>query len=466
MSYRVPSWPSAYTYRELYNRLVCMDGSDFHCEPKRHWTVICSFDINRKEGQILSVLPTNYRTPEKPEGYQFLEQFIVRVAVDQLYSQLDWLIENDNKNSAFWIDLKQFIPDFSLEPDSSADGSKEVPYTASNYNVFMLDFIHYQVEKGELSRDEIHLLLASNNIATELYEPDIKIFANYADADGLPSCPEEDIQYMWDEGIDVYYRRVGSKDRFSFGLLQATVVGKSETAEPPISITLMIDKIVVDKYAQSVEQKLRAKDVANAIFKLTDCIYANNCSDLDLLPVGSGGACEDRPSSNSLVYDVRKDSYYLNFHWPMAVLRQQPSEERAATITTTIQCMRMSNCIDSDVVNDKWETVFVTDELRGQVWIGSDLFKIEYSLGCLDERPSSKKQTRTVSERNQDVLKFRFSVTVGFFEFFSDEYTASPVLVEPRRNDRFKEATSDDQCPDDFQYDDGSPSHNHGNTSA
>jgi hypothetical protein len=142
----------------------------------------------------------------------------------------------------------------------------------------------------------------------------------------------------------------------------------------------------------------------------------------------------------------------------MSVLRQEPSNEIAATITTTIQCWRMSDCIDSDVINDKWESVCVTDELRGQVWISPDLFKIEYDPGCPVERPSAKKPTRKVAARKDDILKFRISISVGFFEFFSDEYSVKPVLVKPRREDRFRPAKSDKQCPDDFQYDDGTAS--------
>jgi hypothetical protein len=79
--------------------------------------------------------------------------------------------------------------------------------------------------------------------------------------------------------------------------------------------------------------------------------------------------------------------------------------------------------------------------------------------------PLRKKPTRAVKSRELDVLKFRISITVGFFEFFSDQfkpgsalYSASPVLVTPRRKDRFKRTDSGDQCPDDFQYDDGTPS--------
>lgn len=82
-----------------------------------------------------------------------------------------------------------------------------------------------------------------------------------------------------------------------------------------------------------------------------------------------------------------------------------------------------------------------------------------------DEHPSGIKPTRAVKSRELDVLKFRISITVGFFEFFSDQfkpgsalYSASPVLVTPRRKDRFKRTDSGDQCPDDFQYDDGTPS--------
>jgi len=457
MSYRAPRWPSAYTYRELYKRLACTSDMNFQCNPKRHWTVICSFDINKKEGQILSVLPTNYRTPEKPDGYVTIEQYIVRQAFDRLKSQLDWLRDYDSENQKTWDLLRALIPEFALKSGSPVhDSAKSAPiaYTVSSYNDFILAFID---ELG-LPYEEIIPLLTSNNIATELYEPDIRIFPNYS-ADGEePNCFEDDKQYMWDNGIDVYYRRIGSKDRFPFGLFQATVTSKPDSKEPPASITLMIDRIVVDKYAQSFEKKSNARKVAKVIFKLTDCIYAQKCDGVNMLPVGNGGDCEDRPPSNSLVYDIRKDGYFLNFHWSMAVLRQEPSNEKAATITTTIQCWRSSNCVDSDLVKDKWETVCVTDELRGQVWISPDLFKIEYDPGCPDERPSAKKPTRPVAARKNDELKFRISITVGFFEFLSDEYVASPVLVKPRRKDRFKCAKSVDQCPDDFQYDDGTPS--------
>jgi len=468
MSYRNPRWPSAYTYRELYKRLAGITDADFNCNPKRHWTVICSFDINQKEGQILSVLPTNYKVPETPDGDTTLEQFIVLAAVDQLNSQVVWLIANDLKYKKSWEFFQKSIKESPLKPlarDDDPTVCDAKNFTVSIYNKFMLDIIPKLAKKLELSYDKTISFLNSNNIATELYAPDIRIFPNYSADDGGPNCLEDNKQHMWNEGIKVYYRRVGSKDRFPFGLLQATVASKPDTKEPPRSITLMIDKVVVDKYAQSFEKKSKAKKVAKAIFKLTDCIYANNCAGMNTLSVGNGGDCEDRPPSNSLVYDIRKDSYYLNFHWPMAVLRQEPSNERAATITTTIQCWRSSNCVDSDVITGKWETVCVTDELRGQVWISPDLFEIDYDPGCPVERPSAKKPTRAVEARKQDVLKFRISITVGFFEFFSNQfdvdsawYSASPVLVKPRRNDRFKDADSDDQCPDDFQYDDGTAS--------
>jgi len=468
MTYRNPRWLSAYTYRETYKRLACITDADFYCSPKRHWTVICSFDINKKEGQILSVLPTKYRTPDKPGGYASLEQFIVRQAVDQLTSQLDWLLKNGPGNPKIWKLFRNSIPVFSLKPVPLANESSPqdaLAYTVSNYNGFTIEFIDTVIEKFELSYGEVISLLNNNNIASELYEPDIRIFPNYTAGGGGPDCPEEDTEYMWNNGIDVYYRRVGSKDRFPFGLLQATVASKPETMEPPLSITLMIDKVVVDKYAQSFETKSEARKIARAIFKITDCIHANKCVGMNTLAVGNGGDCEDRPSSNSLVYDIRRDSYYLNFHWPMAVLRQNPSNSKAATITTTIQCWRSSNCVDSDVMRGKWETVCVTDELRGQVWISPDLFEIEYDPDCPDERPSAKKPPRTIEARKLDVLKFRISITVGFFEFYSDQfrlgsawYSATPILVAPRRKDRFKPTDSSDLCPDDFQYDDGAPS--------
>ncbi len=520
MSYRYPRWPSAYTYRELYKRLACTGAEDdFTCKPKKHWTVVCSFDINRKEGQILSVLPTNYLTPEKPDSYANLEQFIVQRAIDQLGSQIEWLVANDQSNPEFWASFQKLFDD--LKPKCLQDkngshdpaGKKEpIDLTVSVYNSLMNQLIDSLVDEPDFPRTRVVFLLDSNNIAIELYEPDIRIYANYpgdddgdnddndvveveerdeageeeadedqgddedgnddddddadsdddGDGDGddsnFPDCPEENIDYMWNNAIRVYYRRIGSRDRFPFGLLQATVPAKPESKKPPLSLTLMIDKIVVDKYAQSFKKKSKAKKVARAIFKVTDCVFAGDCAGMNLLPVGNGGDCEDRPPSNSLVYDIRKGAYYLNFHWPMAVLRRQPSHEKAATIITTVQCLRRSKCIDSDVVDDKWETVCVTGELRAQVWISPDLFDIEYDPPCPAERPSAKKPIRSVGARRQDELTFRFLITVGYFEFVSDEYSASPVLVIPRRYDRFEPADSNDQCPDDFQYDDGTAS--------
>jgi len=466
MTYRDPRWLSAYSYREIYKRLACTVDTNFNRNVNSNWSVICSFDINQKDGEILSVLPTNYRTPQMPEGFQTLEQAIVRRAVDQLVSQLDWLFLTDLKNRKIW---KIFITSLPLVwvkplvPLHLTYAKYNSEHTVSKYNAILAEIVAKLISPPDETEETIISLLNSSGIAVELYEPDIRIFPNYSGAGGGPSCKEDDKQFMWDNGIDVYYRRVGSKDRFPFGLLQATVKNKTGTDEPPRSITLMIDKVVVDKYAQSFETRPEARPVAEAIFKLTDCIYAGKCGGVSIPSSGNGGACEDRPSSNSLVYDIRKDSYYLNFHWPMAVLRQSSNNEKTATITTTIQCWRSADYDDSDAVTDKWETVCVTNELRGQVWISPDLLEIKYDPAV--ERPSAKKATRSVAARKLDKLKFRISITVGFYEFFSDGfennstwYTASPILVKPRRNDRFRPTVSADHCPDDFQYDDGAPS--------
>ncbi len=463
MSYRSPRWPSVYTYRELYKRLVCTDAGDFDCKQDRHWTVICSFDINRKDGQILSVLPTNYRTPKELGDTVYLEQRIVKRAVDQLNSQLDWLIVNDLKNLKFWKSFLGFIPAFPPivpAPVSEPKQKCSPEYTVSEYNKFVRDFIDYQVNKGKMPLADVLALLNSNDIATELYAPDIRIFPNYADDPGETSCPEENIDDMWDNAISVYYRRVGSKDRFPFGLLQATVTGKEKadqsskiTRVPPTSLTLMIDRVVVDKYAQPFEDEEDAGAVSKAITDLTDCIFngGSGC----MLPVGLGGDCEDRPASNSLVYDIRKDSYYLNFHWPMAVLRQVPIDLDAATITTTIQCKRPGTGDCSDEKSEQWETVCVTNELRGQVWISPYLFTVPSAPDWPPRRPSAKQRPRSIESREQDALVFRFLITVGFYEYQSKEYTAQPELVIPRRHHRFKHGRSEAQCPDDFQYDDG-----------
>jgi len=461
MTYRDPLWPSAYTYRELYKRLACTHNESFIVEPNAHWNVICNFDINRKEGQILSVLPTKYRTPTKPKGYIGLPQFITVRAIEQLNVQVSWLAKNDaNKNTRrVWLRCQELLPEYDLVPppaekDLLEDGSFTVAWYNDGLNK-MITRLRREFEPGT----SILELFSSNDIAIELYEPDIRIYPNYFGNDDGEDCPEEKINHMWKEAIKVYYRRVGSIDRFPFGLLQATVPAQSNTDKPPISLTLMIDKIVVDKYAQPFTQESKARDIAKVIFELTKSLYGNGGG----MTEPGDGDCEDRPSSNSLVYDIRKDGYYLNFHWPMAVLREQPSNQKSATITTTIQCLRKSQCVDPDTVSDKWETVHVTDELRGQVWTSPDLLEIDYGGACPVNHPSAQRPYRPIAERARDKLTFRFSITVGFYEFFSDSfsnahnqvYEASPLLVAPKRRHRFKDEKSDQQCPDDFQYDDG-----------
>ena len=68
MTYRFPQWVSKYTYEGLLDRLGDMFSnlvkSIFEAKSPSKWVVIGEYDLHRKSGKILYVLPTSYQTIE------------------------------------------------------------------------------------------------------------------------------------------------------------------------------------------------------------------------------------------------------------------------------------------------------------------------------------------------------------------------------------------------------------------
>jgi hypothetical protein len=510
MTYRNPQWLSDYNYREVFNRLTCINELNLDCgdTTDRCWTIICSYDIERKDGQFLHVLPGNYRTPQKPDEFLDVNETVSALSLLHIYGlrytrvipKAPWKLFKRLQKPFVDPDFKRFAKKLFCGQHKTADDHPCRPYyvQVEGYNMLLalifsenldhlrknicryreqfeadikgnadklrrlnkLEHVLFQDKKDALGDlQELRDIFLQNCVVAELRQPEIRIFTNYAEADGDASCIEEDIDAMWAQAEEIYYRRVGSIDRFPHGLLQATVYSKPDSGgQPPISITLMIDGVVVDKFAQHVDTSAEVDIIRDAIFALTDDTFDNVGPPV----IGNGSypddyECVDRPPSNSLVYDIRRDSYFLNFHWPMAVIRcDDTNDYKGVTITTTIQCWRQSPCDDRYVVQDKWETVCVTDELHSQVWISPDLFQIDYDdQACKPNRPSAKKPERLIGSRANDELKFRFVITIGFYQYTSLEYTARPELIQPRRGYRHRLVDSEDKCPIDCRYDDG-----------
>jgi hypothetical protein len=124
------------------------------------------------------------------------------------------------------------------------------------------------------------------------------------------------------------------------------------------------------------------------------------------------------------------------------------------TITTTVQCWR-KGCPYDDTLGDAWETVAVTDELNGSIWISPDLLDRKDQDQCNPQRPSAKKYYPNIAERRDHVLKFRFIVTAGFIQVTSREYEWKPQLVKPRRERKVNPFDSEKKCPTTCSYDDG-----------
>ncbi len=63
MTYRHPQWLSAYTYKGIYDQLKeISDGNFINNSQNQAWTVICQYNLDRKQGQILHTVKSNYIT--------------------------------------------------------------------------------------------------------------------------------------------------------------------------------------------------------------------------------------------------------------------------------------------------------------------------------------------------------------------------------------------------------------------
>lgn len=317
MTYRYPQWISGYTYTGLMERLGTMNAAESKSRYEagsNEWLVIGKYDLGRKTGEILYVLPTSYKTIES------------RLAGDP-----NKLLEQEKK-----VGIKL---------------------------------------NGSAMKIRRHF----NNDA----EPEL---------------------------TPVYHRPAKGKDMPAFGIFQISI-----DIEYLAAIELIVAGTVVDRFSG------KAGDTDKNIGVIINSLDQQSSNADSLISIENCDQYfdENRASVLVLIYSVEDDEYHLKFNWP---------ENGGAQIVSTFQCENPNR-------TGLWETVLVTSQQRGAVWISPNFVSMYdsddggYAKPALPPYSFLNKKSRSIRDRSRDKLRYRVIFTSGFSKNkFQPEDKLQPLI--------------------------------------
>gem|GEM_PF-5144618 len=377
MTYRYPKWISGHTYENLYLRLSEFENFSPAAQSKNEaknnlWTVIARYDLGEHSGEIEHVLKTNYQAPEsKPESaHAPLPQTTIsdfsrtHATVDENKTlrppiQLEWDGQTGVSDSAGTKDKsRKSIVQPSRQEDLPVSNFFPNPESSDLSQLFGL--IHHTVYAQK--NNDNHGLpdfvkLRLNGVAISQFSTG-RDHANEASAD----------------------------DPLSGDAFKAIIesINQSLRAEPPAP------SYGDGSDGNSPQPRMARHDDAELITNFT------HDDELQLLEPGI-----------RLTWSASSGQSYFHFQWPR--LREH--------VTTTVQCQRQPEkwwpeaARKADSKNEMtWETITVSDEQSGRVWIDPRFFGYP---GHGDFRPRHDSSIN-IDERRNNGIRLRLFAHIGF----------------------------------------------------
>ena len=348
MTYRYPQWISPHTYIGIWKQLKGLESirnssTSINNNRAKFFTLVCTYDINQRSGEIVHFLPSKIETPFPKQNTQKL---LARFQNDTQGEALDALLNLTELESYAILKVIDQLPEsdktildyYRIEFDKLGTGAET---KGSAFKAFQnaLSLMQHAMQNSPSSSMG---LAAINNSPNQAQAP----------GPGLESQKTEIkmvVEYQNDESetSEVYFRRVYQGNRYPFGLFQHSV--KIQKSKPIKSITLIVNGETADRITLPPDQEIG------------EIRYCEN-------PAQSPEHENENPNINQLFYDIRDGQYYFNFNWPMVDYDQPSSALPQQRVTTTIMCKRPGQAAS----NRLWETVYISDKLESKVWISRE----------------------------------------------------------------------------------------------